>query len=737
MPITKAEAAAELTPDAQAERDLARLERIEWAIVWAGLLAVTLISIHSLRRFPDRISWVDAWRGIRPLLLTTGWAALKLWAFWAVSAAVLAGLYLGYDPSIAPGDALLAGAAGLWAIAWLLGSLLGPLGLFRAPLVAALLAAGVLRLWRHPPRVAWSAPGTGAKLALLAWGLLAVSMLPMQLGAPVPPYMDVLSYPASVQRILTFHRYLPFNNDPWGGYGPYAQTPALELFYAMLALGGHIRLGVLAESAAMVPMAGMIIFGAWRLGTALFDDASGGGAALLLFFTCLFRRAQGMRGTAVAFALVGFGLAFLLELRRNRTLAATGAVLLGTAVASHALDGAFAMAVAGMAAAMWLVEGGWALCAAGLGCLVGAALIGLPEFFIGSVRSLPYPALPLMQMAGLGAILLSVRAAPPPAAVAPRAPRWINLGLVLALAALIGYRHYWSSNGVLAAAAENSPALAILCAAGLIAAAARWCSERDAMRYGGLVAFALLLGIAAEYLGYRVGMRAATVEGRAMASEIGFKLQDYWYPYFMAIGAGALFGFVYQRVAQATTLFALLALLIYPWHRVDNPNYADAAQHSIPEQWAFNLSTAAHGYFFGAADSRWIMGPDGFALVEVLEGEVAAGRITPATHILHLTADIAYWRSVQYQVYTGINDDPMITNYNPGDPWEAGGRVAGWDQLPAALGRRPPYILEQVAPPRWLPQPPAGYETIFSRGDLRLFRRLGVAQDTAARTGAS
>src|SRR5208337_3715238 len=177
----------------------------------------------------------------------------------------------------------------------------GPIGLFRAPTIWIPLALGALWLWRHPPRLCFTPLDSGQRLALLAFGLLAVSMLPMQLASPVAPFMDVLSYPASAQRILTFGVYLPFDNDPYGQWGPYAQTPALELFYAAVALGSHSKLAVLAESAMMVPMAALIIFGVYRLGRTLFDPTAGGMAALLLFFTCLFRRAQGMRGTAVDF----------------------------------------------------------------------------------------------------------------------------------------------------------------------------------------------------------------------------------------------------------------------------------------------------------------------------------------------------------------------------------------------------------------------------------------------------
>jgi len=94
--------------------------------------------------------------------------------------------------------------------------LLGPIGLFKATLLRLLLLAGIIWLiWRRPlmPQLRVT---SGQKLALISFGLLTFGLLPLQLGSPVAAYMDVLTYPAAVQRILSFHIYLPFNNDAVG-----------------------------------------------------------------------------------------------------------------------------------------------------------------------------------------------------------------------------------------------------------------------------------------------------------------------------------------------------------------------------------------------------------------------------------------------------------------------------------------------------------------------------------------
>ena len=62
---------------------------------------------------------------------------------------------------------------------------------------------------------------------------------------------------------------------------------------------------------------------------------------------------------------------------------------------------------------------------------------------------------------------------------------------------------------------------------------------------------------------------------------------------------------------------------MYPWTRVENPQDYDGDEHAISEQWAFNLSRADVGYWVGTPDGRWTIGPDGFALVNVLQRGVA------------------------------------------------------------------------------------------------------------------
>src|SRR5262249_2421136 len=149
------------------------------------------------------------------------------------------------------------------------------------------------------------------------------------------------------------------------------------------AMGSSVKLGLLAHSATIVPMAGLIIFGAYRLGAAALGDAAGGFAAFMLFFTNTFCRSVGGRGTAVAFAPVGVGLGLVLDRRARRSTFALGCLILGAAVASHTIDGGFAVAVASFAILIRDATRPRTLLLKAV-CLLGSVLVAAPDLLIST-----------------------------------------------------------------------------------------------------------------------------------------------------------------------------------------------------------------------------------------------------------------------------------------------------------------------------------------------------------------
>jgi hypothetical protein len=246
------------------------------------------------------------------------------------------------------------------------------------------------------------------------------------------------------------------------------------------------------------------------------------------------------------------------------------------------------------------------------------------------------------------------------------------------------------------------------------------------MPYAAVAALALSLAILHEYLGAIVTPLTHNPSAGMMISDLGIKLWDYWCPYFLTLPAGFLFAMAYDRWSKPATLFALLTLLIYPWYQIKVPVDYDSVEHSITEQWAFNLHTAALGYWAGHSDRRWTFGDVEWPLIEVLNKEIRAGRISSSTHILHLTDSISSWSLVQFSVLTGIDDDLIEAHHDPNNLWQGGSRVRGFDSLETAIAGRPPYILEQTPPPAALSDPPPGYELILTSGNIRLYRRLGL-----------
>ena len=318
------------------------------------------------------------WEGFVDILPTTAWAALKVWTFWFVAAAVIGGLLLRAEPTLGVLDAAIAGIGGVQIVAFIAGNALGPIGLYRGWTIWALLLAGAVALWRRPPRIARPPLSPGQRLALLAFALMAPGTLLLQLGSPVPPYMDVLATPAAAQRIITFGVYLPFDNDPYGYWDASSQLPGLELFYALLGLGSGTSLALLADTAAIVPMAAFLVLTTYRLGRTIAGDLAGGMASLLLLATMCLRVLTNMHGRSVAFVLIAMGLAFLFDQERNRVRVTMGALALAAAVATHAIMGALGMMVASATVLVWLASGEVRAFLAGVGVLAGATLVALP-----------------------------------------------------------------------------------------------------------------------------------------------------------------------------------------------------------------------------------------------------------------------------------------------------------------------------------------------------------------------
>src|SRR5579863_8061281 len=70
------------------------------AVVGVALVAISMFSYYRLLGTPWQIDFPSAYEGIKPVLGATLFAALKIWTFWAITAAIGAAIQIKLDPEI-------------------------------------------------------------------------------------------------------------------------------------------------------------------------------------------------------------------------------------------------------------------------------------------------------------------------------------------------------------------------------------------------------------------------------------------------------------------------------------------------------------------------------------------------------------------------------------------------------------------------------------------------------------
>ncbi len=472
-------------------------------------------------------------------------------------------------------------------------------------------------------------------------------------------------------------------------------------------------------------MAALIIFATYRLGVAFFDDISGGVASLLLFLTTIFRWSETMRGTAVDFALIASGLALFIGARGSSVLFAFGALILGTAIPSHALDGALALGVAGSAVASWAIAGDWRKCGAGITAMLGAMLIAAPEFAIATLKIVPITL--LIFALGSGVTLIILASTMFPATTRPE-PAYLSMPAMVLLGCVVFAMTYESLaiGGLHAELRLNYPILSILALGGSFAMIAMPpAGKRSSLL---IIAAALMPALIVEHWAALLPWLGSHGGGDFAKFDLVRKLVDYWLPFVMVFPAAWLLARLCERVSRTLVVIALLATLISPvGHRTDIDYYGH--EHSISENWMIDYSIISNGYWTPTADSRWTLGPDQRAMLRVLENEITAGRVTTATHILHIVHDVSPDGTMfRFSVFTGIDDDPVVLEPTEAEwpIWLKGGRVRPARYLDQALARHPPYILSEL-PAKSGIVVPEGYDLI-SGGRLKLYRRHDLSR---------
>jgi hypothetical protein len=435
----------------------------------------------------------------------------------------------------------------------------------------------------------------------------------------------------------------------------------------------------------------------------------------------------------VDFALAAVGVALFVDDRRKPVLLAVGAMMIGTAVPAHAIDGALTIMVTAAVVIAWSLEGDFLRFRAGLIALTGALLLAAPEFFIATMRIVPWYLLSLLEISGVaiiigGARTLQSNSAKASPVYALTAARLILLGV----SAFVVYQICAPGNSLYDEVRHNYPLLSALGCAGLVALIAVPPPVAPVTCLVFLAA-ALAPPLALTPLNWLV-MHISPAGANHETYEVSRKIAEHWLPFVLIFPAARVLSLIATYIPKLVVVTALFALLLFPRAPASNIDYYNH-EHSISENWLVDYSILSNGYWTNTDDSRWTWSPREAALLEVLRKEIAAGRINTATHILHIVRDVnpdEAW--LRFSVFTGIDDDPVV--WIPAGPdlgmFLREGRVKPMSQLGQALAARPPYILVEVPLPQGVDISRDEYALLIEQDHFKLYRRLDLTPGKTA-----
>jgi hypothetical protein len=141
------------------------------------------------------------------------------------------------------------------------------------------------------------------------------------------------------------------------------------------------------------------------------------------------------------------------------------------------------------------------------------------------------------------------------------------------------------------------------------------------------------------------------------------------------------------------------------------------------ENVAIQLTFAKTGFYTGYPDARWVVDGEQREVLAAIRREIAAGRITAATRLLHVSPTYQAWGAIPIGVFTGVletvaSPDFQLTIHT------VGGRLVPLDAMGAQRAATYDYlVIEWRDPPPNVAQLIGGFETIFTNERAELLRR--------------
>ncbi len=710
--------------------------RLENALGAVGLVAL----VAGLAVIPPTLAW-DAEGAVEGIVSQLGITSLAAGATVLASSvdllagAVLARLAIG-RAFRSVSELVLAGFAGAVLLDLLLLFVLaGPLGLFRAPVLAAIFATLLLIGWRSRPMLA-SRPTLVLRPSLL-WVLIGIAWsgpILLQLASPVVPFLDVLpNHVAPVEHLRVFGSFDPLTTSPSPIYGP----SRLSLGYVAL-LGTVTTLtglpAALSASAFICVEVTLVALAVHYLAGVAGGRSVAVWALLLFTLTQPFARLTDDRSRILALALAAMTLAVLLgEMRR-----AAGPSRLETRPSRIIFLGAILGATFLMHAVIGALTAATVLLAALLAPSRSAVLIA-PVLIVAAALALPQAAvmlgIELPAVAGL--IVLPLAAAGLALGTRHRAMRATRrlAGLGLAATAV-------GTIGLLAMRTEAlADALSLLPPGALLAASlvGLILVRRRLTRL--VLGAGLAIGALASIVAYVVPSGGDSTLLASVRFEVPKEIRT-WLPLFLALYAAsavaiALRWTALRRRARRSLsgltgalvlvlVGALVVVAALPMRAVPI-DALHVGEHRISESLAIALRFAERGYWTGYPDSRQLVDAEQEQTLDVLRGEIAKGNIDGSTRLLHVAASYHQWASVPIGVFTGIRET-LASDETEESIHTEGGRLYPLSAVDEFLAQHPPRFDYVVLEPDGLPPSLedrivlAGYQKIADNGRALVFR---------------
>ena len=623
---------------------------------------------------------------------------------------------------------LLSGLSAAVLVDCLLLFVLGPLGLFRWPLLALVhgigLAAGILSL--RPLVIApIDVPSPARTLRFVLPGVVFAAPVLMQLASPVVPFMDVLfNHVSPVEHIRQWGTFESLTTNPSPNFGPSRTLLGYVAMQATLASLTDLP-AVLSTAAFILPLTLLFAVATTRLASALFGAGAGYWSLFTVPLTFVFLRLPDSRATVLVFPLVAWAVAVLvgrpLMDERRRLVLVTAALAAGLYV--HPFIAGLGVVTVGLVSVGWPSR----YARVGVPATVGALLLAVPQAAATLAVDLsPMAVLPVIPLAVAGLWLAHRFASAVVVAV--------RLGLFAAAAfalLVVSEATRYTADGIRDLLVPF-PLLSLAAIAGV--------ALRPRNPGGAVIVIGAAVAVAAVVVARLLPAESPLVQ--SLQGEATPKALWYWGPYLVALAAAATLAHlasprradVVSHLAVGT--FVLLAILPIRLG-TSTVNLDNYEEHRMAESVSIAARHAQHGYWVGYPDSRTLISQPQADLLRSLLADAHSTGAGSDARILHLAESFRPWVGTPVAVFTGVVESTASLDPERSIHTE-GGRLYHLNEVPELLATDFDYVLIEGAPlvGEWTDDAEAAGFSVLQANDRGVLLHRPASSSAAPPTGA-